>query len=111
VADRLTPILDASFQVEVERFGPAIGGLERPEIANGRLSRKSAVISRATASIRASLGSVIARIQCESPGVKFFALATSSRSSCPPTSTMIGATRLSHPDFLIEIDLVAITEA
>jgi enamine deaminase RidA (YjgF/YER057c/UK114 family) len=43
--------------------------------------------------------------------VKFFALATSSRSSCPPTSTMIGVTRLSHPDFLIEIDLVAITEA
>jgi transposase len=29
----------------------------------------------------------------------------------PPTSTMIGVTRLSHPDFLIEIDLVAITEA
>jgi len=29
----------------------------------------------------------------------------------PPTSTMIGATRLSHPDFLIEIDLLAITEA
>ena len=28
-----------------------------------------------------------------------------------PTSTMIGVTRLSHPDFLIEIDLVAITEA
>jgi enamine deaminase RidA (YjgF/YER057c/UK114 family) len=29
----------------------------------------------------------------------------------PPTSTMIGVTRLSHPDILIEIDLVAITEA
>ncbi len=29
----------------------------------------------------------------------------------PPTSTMIGVTRLSHPDFLVEIDLVAITEA
>ena len=29
----------------------------------------------------------------------------------PPTSTMIGVTRLSHPDFLIEIDLVAVTEA
>jgi enamine deaminase RidA (YjgF/YER057c/UK114 family) len=29
----------------------------------------------------------------------------------PPTSTMIDVTRLSHPDFLIEIDLVAITEA
>jgi hypothetical protein len=29
----------------------------------------------------------------------------------PPTSTMIDGTRLSHPDFLIEIDLVAITEA
>jgi enamine deaminase RidA (YjgF/YER057c/UK114 family) len=29
----------------------------------------------------------------------------------PQTSTMIGVTRLSHPDFLIEIDLVAITEA
>lgn len=29
----------------------------------------------------------------------------------PPTSTMIGVTRLSHPDFLIEIDLVAITDA
>ena len=29
----------------------------------------------------------------------------------PPTSTMIGVTRLSHPDFLIEIDLLAITEA
>jgi enamine deaminase RidA (YjgF/YER057c/UK114 family) len=28
-----------------------------------------------------------------------------------PTSTIIGVTRLSHPDFLIEIDLVAITEA
>ena len=28
----------------------------------------------------------------------------------PPTSTMICVTRLSHPDFLIEIDLVAITE-
>ena len=29
----------------------------------------------------------------------------------PPTSTMIGVTRLSHPDFLIEIDLLAITQA
>jgi enamine deaminase RidA (YjgF/YER057c/UK114 family) len=29
----------------------------------------------------------------------------------PPTSTMIGVTRLSHPDFLIEIDLVAVTDA
>jgi enamine deaminase RidA (YjgF/YER057c/UK114 family) len=29
----------------------------------------------------------------------------------PPTSTMIGVTRLSHPDFLIEVDLIAITEA
>lgn len=29
----------------------------------------------------------------------------------PPTSTLIGVTRLSHPDFLIEIDLIAITEA
>ncbi len=29
----------------------------------------------------------------------------------PPTSTMIGVTRLSHPDFLIEIDLIAITNA
>ena len=29
----------------------------------------------------------------------------------PPTSTMIGVTRLSHPDFLIEIDLIAITSA
>jgi enamine deaminase RidA (YjgF/YER057c/UK114 family) len=29
----------------------------------------------------------------------------------PPTSAMVGVTRLSHPDFLIEIDLVAITEA
>jgi enamine deaminase RidA (YjgF/YER057c/UK114 family) len=29
----------------------------------------------------------------------------------PPTSTMIGVTRLSHPDFLIEMDLIAITEA
>lgn len=28
-----------------------------------------------------------------------------------PTSTMIDVTRLSHPDFLIEIDLVAISEA
>jgi enamine deaminase RidA (YjgF/YER057c/UK114 family) len=29
----------------------------------------------------------------------------------PPTSTMIGVNRLSHPDFLIEIDLIAVTEA
>lgn len=29
----------------------------------------------------------------------------------PPTSTLIGVTRLSHPDFLIEIDLMAITDA
>ena len=29
----------------------------------------------------------------------------------PPASTMIGVTRLSHPDFLIEIDLIAITSA
>jgi enamine deaminase RidA (YjgF/YER057c/UK114 family) len=29
----------------------------------------------------------------------------------PPTSTMIGVNRLSHPDFLIEMDLIAITEA
>jgi enamine deaminase RidA (YjgF/YER057c/UK114 family) len=29
----------------------------------------------------------------------------------PPTSTMIGVTRLSHPDFLVEIDLVAVTAA
>jgi enamine deaminase RidA (YjgF/YER057c/UK114 family) len=29
----------------------------------------------------------------------------------PPTSTMIGVTRLSHPDFLIEIDLIAVTDA
>jgi hypothetical protein len=29
----------------------------------------------------------------------------------PPTSTMIGVTRLFHPAFLIEIDLVAIIEA
>lgn len=28
----------------------------------------------------------------------------------PPTSTMVGVTRLSHPDFLVEIDLIAITE-
>jgi enamine deaminase RidA (YjgF/YER057c/UK114 family) len=27
----------------------------------------------------------------------------------PPTSTMIGVTRLSHPDFLVEIDLIAVT--
>jgi enamine deaminase RidA (YjgF/YER057c/UK114 family) len=32
-------------------------------------------------------------------------------SSHPPTSTMIGVTRLSNPDFLIEIDLIAITNA
>jgi enamine deaminase RidA (YjgF/YER057c/UK114 family) len=29
----------------------------------------------------------------------------------PPTSTMIGVNRLSHPDFLVEIDLVAVTDA
>lgn len=29
----------------------------------------------------------------------------------PPTSTMIGVTRLSHPDFLVEIDLIAVTNA
>lgn len=29
----------------------------------------------------------------------------------PPTSTMIGVTRLSNPGFLIEMDLIAITEA
>ena len=29
----------------------------------------------------------------------------------PPTSTMIGVTRLSHPDFLLEMDLIAVTEA
>jgi enamine deaminase RidA (YjgF/YER057c/UK114 family) len=29
----------------------------------------------------------------------------------PPTSTMIGVNRLSHPDFLIEVDLIAVTEA
>ena len=29
----------------------------------------------------------------------------------PPCSTMIGVTRLSHPDFLIEIDLTAVVEA
>jgi enamine deaminase RidA (YjgF/YER057c/UK114 family) len=29
----------------------------------------------------------------------------------PSTSTMIGVTRLSHPDFLIEMDLIAVTEA
>jgi enamine deaminase RidA (YjgF/YER057c/UK114 family) len=29
----------------------------------------------------------------------------------PPTSTMIGVSRLSHPDFLVEIDLVAVTDA
>jgi enamine deaminase RidA (YjgF/YER057c/UK114 family) len=29
----------------------------------------------------------------------------------PPTSTMIGVSRLSHPDFLIEMDLVAVTDA
>lgn len=27
----------------------------------------------------------------------------------PPPSTLIGVTRLSHPDFLIEIDLMAVT--
>lgn len=29
----------------------------------------------------------------------------------PPTSTMVGVTRLSDPDFMVEIDLVAITDA
>jgi enamine deaminase RidA (YjgF/YER057c/UK114 family) len=29
----------------------------------------------------------------------------------PPCSTMIGVARLSHPDFLIEIDLTAVVEA
>ncbi len=29
----------------------------------------------------------------------------------PPTSTMVGVTRLSDPDFMIEIDLMAIAEA
>jgi enamine deaminase RidA (YjgF/YER057c/UK114 family) len=29
----------------------------------------------------------------------------------PPTSTMIGVTRLSHPDFMVEIDLIAVTAA
>lgn len=29
----------------------------------------------------------------------------------PPPSTLIGVTRLSNPDFLIEIDLMAVTEA
>ena len=29
----------------------------------------------------------------------------------PPGSTLVGVTRLSHPDFLIEIDLMAVTEA
>jgi enamine deaminase RidA (YjgF/YER057c/UK114 family) len=28
----------------------------------------------------------------------------------PPPSTLIGVTRLSHPDFLIEIDLLAVTK-
>ena len=27
----------------------------------------------------------------------------------PPPSTLVGVTRLSHPDFLIEIDLMAVT--
>jgi len=31
------------------------------------------------------------------------------RSGAPPGSTLIGVTRLSHPDFLIEIDLIAMT--
>lgn len=29
--------------------------------------------------------------------------------AAPPTSTMIGVNRLSHPDFLIEMDLIAVT--
>ena len=33
------------------------------------------------------------------------------RADALPTSTMIGVTRLSHPGFLIEIDLVAVTDA
>ena len=28
----------------------------------------------------------------------------------PPPSTMVGVTRLSNPEFLVEIDLMAITE-
>lgn len=28
-----------------------------------------------------------------------------------PPSTLIGVTRLSHPDFLIEIDLIAVVDA
>jgi enamine deaminase RidA (YjgF/YER057c/UK114 family) len=31
------------------------------------------------------------------------------RTEAPATSTMIGVTRLSHPDFLIEMDLIAVT--
>jgi enamine deaminase RidA (YjgF/YER057c/UK114 family) len=31
------------------------------------------------------------------------------RNGPPPGSTLIGVTRLSHPDFLIEIDLIAMT--
>jgi len=29
----------------------------------------------------------------------------------PPVSTMLGVSRLSHPDFLIEIEIVAVTES
>jgi enamine deaminase RidA (YjgF/YER057c/UK114 family) len=32
-------------------------------------------------------------------------------SESPPTSTMLGVTRLSHPDFLIEVEIMAITSA
>ena len=32
-------------------------------------------------------------------------------SNHPPTSTLIGVTRLSNPDYLIEIDLIAVTNA
>ncbi|HEY3916432.1 MAG TPA: RidA family protein [Stellaceae bacterium] len=40
------------------------------------------------------------------PGVK-----RPENANLPPTSTMIGVTRLSNPGFLIEIDLIAITNA
>jgi len=32
-------------------------------------------------------------------------------SEFPPVSTMIGVTRLSHPDFLVEVEIVAVTAA
>lgn len=41
-----------------------------------------------------------------SPGVKKY-----ENAEAMPTSTMIGVTRLSNPGFLIEIDLIAITDA